>query len=427
MLLIGGAAVTHLGRVATLASSVAADPTTAALLGVVAGVCLGTCSGLVPGLHANAFALLLAGVASEFPGPPVAVAAAVLAASTVHTFLDVVPALTLGVPDAALAPGALPAHKLVLGGRGREALRLSALGSGAALCLAVPVAVPLTEVLVEGYPVVRDHLRLVLVGVAAALVWTEPSRRAKLAACVTIAASTGLGLAVLDRPFGGPLPVGGVLAPLLAGLFGVPVLLAARRGSGVPPQGDAALATSPGSVARSVAAGTGGGAFVGYLPGVSAGVAGTLALAVLPGRDPDESTRAYVAATSAATTATTVFALFALAGLGTPRTGALVALTEAKLPTGLGLAVPVTVVSGLCGAVLVPVVGDRALAVVGRLDQRRLVAAVCALLVALSWAFAGGGGVAVLVVAAVVGHLPVRFGCRRVHLMCVLMGPLALG
>lgn len=321
----------------------ALDPTTAVFVGVGVGILLGTCSGLVPGLHANAFALVLASVAADIPAPPVAVAAAVLAASTVHTFLDVVPALTLGVPDAALAPGALPAHKLVLGGRGREALRLSALGSGVALCLAVPVAVPVTEVLVHGYPIIRDYLWVVLVGVAVALIWTEPTIRAKLTAGVTVAAATGLGLAVLDRSFVGPLPVGGVLAPLLAGLFGVPVLLEARHGTGVPPQGDTTLATSPWAVARSVLAGTGGGAFVGYLPGVSAGVAGTLALAVLPGSDPDESARAYVTATSAATTATTVFALFALAGLGTPRTGALVALSAADLPTGLGIAVPTTI------------------------------------------------------------------------------------
>ncbi|MCO8268726.1 hypothetical protein NKF06_19625, partial [Haloferax sp. AB510] len=83
MFLTGGAVVSLFAQAAALASPVTADPTTAALLGVVVGVCLGTCSGLIPGLHANAFALLLAGVASEFPGPPVAVAAAVLAASTV--------------------------------------------------------------------------------------------------------------------------------------------------------------------------------------------------------------------------------------------------------------------------------------------------------------------------------------------------------
>ncbi|WP_416841044.1 tripartite tricarboxylate transporter permease [Haloferax sp. DFSO52] len=425
MWLTGVVGVTRSAVATSLLS--ASDPTVAVFVGVVAGVLLGTCSGLVPGLHANAFALVLASVASNVPGPPAALVAAILAAATVHTFLDVVPALALGVPDAALAPGALPGHRLVLGGRGREALRLSALGSGVALCLAVPLAVPITEATIRVYPLVRDSLWVVLVAVVVALVWTEPTTRAKLAACVTIAAATGLGLAVLDRPFSGPLPVGGVLAPLLAGLFGVPVLLDARHGAGVPPQGDTTLATSPRAVVRSVLAGTGGGAFVGYLPGVSAGVAGTLALAVLPGHDPDESARAYVTATSAATTATTVFALFAFVGLGTPRTGALVALSAAGLPAGLWIALPVTVVAGIVGAALVPLLGDRLLVVVGRVDQRRLVVGVCLFLVGLSWAFAGVAGVAVLAVAAVVGYVPVRFGCRRVHLMSVLMGPLILG
>ncbi|SEL63331.1 tripartite tricarboxylate transporter permease [Haloferax larsenii] len=395
--------------------------------GVAVGILLGTCSGLVPGLHANAFALLVASVAARVPGPPTAVAAAVLAAATVHTFLDIVPSLALGVPDAGLAVGALPGHRLVLGGRGREALRLSAVGSGVALCLAVPIAIPFTAAATQVYPVIREHLWAVLLAVVVALVWTEASTRARVAAVVTIVAASALGLAVLDWPTSGPLPVGGLLSPLFAGLFGVPVLLDAKDGAGVPPQGDAALAISPTTLARSIFAGSGGGAFVGYLPGVSAGVAGTLALAALPSADQDTAARSYVVATSAATTATSVFALFALAGLGTPRTGALVALVAADLPSRLSIALPVTLVAGVCGALLVPTLGDRVLALVGRLDQRRLVAAVCVFLVALSWAFAGAVGVVVLVVAAAVGHLPPRLGCRRVHLMCVLVTPLALG
>ncbi|WP_396612251.1 tripartite tricarboxylate transporter permease [Haloferax sp. S1W] len=402
-------------------------PDASIFVGVAAGIVLGTCSGLVPGLHANAFALLLASLAPQFPGPPVTVAAAVVAAATVHTFLDIVPSLALGVPDAALAPGSLPGHRLVLGGRGREALRLSAVGSGVALCLAVPLAVPFTDVATEVYPVVREFLWAVLLAVVVALVWTESSIRARVAAVVTVAAASALGLVVLDWPANGMLPVGGILSPLFAGLFGVPVLLDASDGAGVPPQGDAALAMSPTTLARSVFAGSGGGAFVGYLPGVSAGVAGTLALAALPSGDQDTAARSYVVATSAATTATSVFALFALAGLGTPRTGALVALVAADLPSRLAVALPVTLVAGICGALLVPILGDRMLALVGRLDQRRLVAGVCIFLVGLSWAFAGEVGVVVLVVAAAVGHLPTRLGCRRVHLMCVLVTPLALG
>ena len=87
---------------------------------VAGGIALGTASGLLPGLHANNMAFLLAGVAPSVPGPPLYVAMAMLSAGVVHTFLDVVPSLALGVPDASMAAVALPGHRLVLEGRGRE-------------------------------------------------------------------------------------------------------------------------------------------------------------------------------------------------------------------------------------------------------------------------------------------------------------------
>lgn len=61
-----------------------------ALAFILGGVVLGTISGLTPGLHANNFALILAGIAPTIPGPPLLVGAAMLAAGVVHTFLDIV-------------------------------------------------------------------------------------------------------------------------------------------------------------------------------------------------------------------------------------------------------------------------------------------------------------------------------------------------
>jgi putative membrane protein len=89
---------------------------------ILAGSLLGTLSGLVPGLHANNFALLLAGVAASVPGPPLFVGCAMLAAGVVHTFLNAVPAMALGVPDAEMAVTALPGHRMVMDGRGYEAI-----------------------------------------------------------------------------------------------------------------------------------------------------------------------------------------------------------------------------------------------------------------------------------------------------------------
>jgi len=62
----------------------------AALAFLCGGVALGTASGLVPGLHANNFALLLAGLAPSVSADPLLVGVAMLGAGVVHSFLDIV-------------------------------------------------------------------------------------------------------------------------------------------------------------------------------------------------------------------------------------------------------------------------------------------------------------------------------------------------
>jgi putative membrane protein len=397
---------------------------------LLVGVGLGSVTGLTPGLHVNAVALGLVAVADRFPSP-LAAGVAVLAAGVVHSFLDVVPSLALGVPDAAQAPAALPGHRLVLAGRGREALRLSATGSAGATALALPLAAPVSALAVAWYPTVRASLPLVLAGVVAALLLTERSTRAAVAGAVCTLASAGLGVVALPlapTPVHGAVP-GSVLAPLFAGLFGAPVLLDALDGEGVPDQSGTAPRLGGRALARTTVAGTVAGALVGYLPGVSAGVASALSLPAVGGDAglDDGAARRYVVATSGANTANALFALFALSALGTPRTGVTVALVEAAVPVRLVVLVPVAVAAAAVGTALVVAVGDRYLAVVGSLDQRALVVGVCVLLVVSAVAFAGVVGVVLLAAATAVGFLPPRLGCRRVHLMGVLIGPLLVG
>ena len=388
----------------------------------LAGVALGTLSGLMPGLHANNVALLLAAGAAAAPGPPTLVACAMLAAGVVHTFLDVVPTLALGVPDPAMAVSALPGHRLVVEGRGEEALRLSALGSALAVVLAVPLAVPLTVAMTRLYPVVVEHLSVVLGGVVLALVATEPTRGRRAGAVVALVASAALGVLTLDLPVSGPLG-GSTLMPLFAGLFGVPVLVDACGGAGVPEQDDATLALSRRSVAGLGGVGTLSGAAVGYLPGVSSAVAATLALTAVPGR---YGARGFVVATSGVNTANTIFALFALFALGTPRTGVLVAVDETVGTPSLSLSVVAVVGAAMAGFVLVGTLGPTYLAVVGNVDPTRLSVGVLCLLAVFGFLFAGGVGVGLLAVAGLVGMLPPRLGAKRAHLMGVLVGPLAL-
>ncbi|PSQ56410.1 hypothetical protein BRD22_05815 [Halobacteriales archaeon SW_8_68_21] len=402
------------------------DPTFAAgaLAFLLGGVALGTASGLVPGLHANNFALLLAGFAPSVPADPLFVGVAMLGAGVVHSFLDIVPALALGVPDAATAVAALPGHRLVIAGRGREAVRLSAVGSGLAVALAVPLAVPVTWAMARAYPTLRAHLPLLLGTVVGLLVLTESSQRAAVGGAVAFLASAALGLATLDVDPAAPLSTGGVLAPLFAGLFGVPVLVDALGGEGVPPQADPRIAMDARALGTSAGAGSLAGAVVGYVPGVSAAIAAVAAMPAVPRESAD---RGFVVATSGANTANTIFALFALVALGTPRTGVTVAIDRAGVPFALPILLVAAGTAACFGFALVVLLGDPYLRIVGDADYTRLSLGVLGLLALLSYAFAGGFGVGVLLVAGVLGLAPPRVGARRVHLMGVLIGPLIVG
>ncbi|MFA9504607.1 tripartite tricarboxylate transporter permease [Natrinema sp. H-ect1] len=395
------------------------------LLGwVLAGSLLGCCSGLVPGLHANNFAFLLAGVVPSVPGPPLFVGCAMLAAGVVHTFLNAVPAMALGVPDAEMAVTALPGHRLVLAGRGYEAIRLSALGSLLAVLVAVPLALPVTAVVTAAYPTVRAHLSLVLAMVAVALIASEPTRRGRIGGLVSFALATGLGAVALDLSPDAPLEAGGTLAPLFAGLFGAPVLIDAVRGGGVPRQEGTAVTTSRRFVGTTAVAGSLAGAVVGYLPGISAAIAAVAVLAVVPNGASD---RGYVVATSGVDTSNTIFALFALVAIGQPRTGVLVAFEGTAAPLELPILLAAVVVAGLVGFVAVIALGDAYLDAVGHVSYWKISVAVLAVLLALSYLFTGVIGIVIFAVATGIGMVPVRLRCRRVHLMGVLIGPLMLG
>ncbi|MFW5974129.1 MAG: tripartite tricarboxylate transporter permease, partial [Natrialbaceae archaeon] len=404
---------------------VAPETTVQILAWTLGGVVLGTVSGLIPGIHANNFALVLAGVAPAVPGSSLSVGVAMLAAGVVHTFLNAVPAMALGVPDADTAVTALPGHRLVAAGRGGEAIRLSALGSLLAVLFAVPLALPVTWGVRKLYPSLQAHLSLVLAAVVLGLVLSEPTWGRRLGGSISFALATALGVLTLDVDPSAPLDAGGVLAPLFAGLFGAPVLIDAIGSAGIPPQADAVIAQSRRAVGEAAGAGALAGAVVGYIPGVSSAIAATFALLALDTTDRGGE-REFVVAASAVNTSNAIFAIFALYALSDARTGILVAVEQIGAPQAIPIWLAAVAIAAVAGALLVLVVGDRYLAAVGRLDPTWLSIGVLGLLVVLSVVFAGPVGIAVFAASTLIGTIPVRFGARRANCMGVLLVPLAL-
>lgn len=199
------------------------------LLLFAAGALVGILTGLVPGIHVNVVAAIMAAIAPSLSSagvPPVAMAAFIVGVAVTHAFFDIVPSLFTGVPTSE-SYALLPGPKLVMQGKGIEALRLAVFGSWRGLLFGLGVAIVLLGLRAAGMDLVgaaeaslKPFLAVVLTVISVILIVSDERRGWALAIFL---ASGVLGLIVFSSalvPNGPDAPFSG-LFPALSGLFGV--------------------------------------------------------------------------------------------------------------------------------------------------------------------------------------------------------------
>jgi len=233
------------------------------LVAILIGVTLGTFTGLIPGVHINLVAAIILSLSPFLLKyfSPLSLAAAIIAMSITHVFIDFIPSIFLGAPSDATALAVLPGHKLLLEGRAYEAVFLSSVGGFFGLA-AVIMLLPLILFLVKQiFAFVRPHIGIVLLGIIFYNVFREKGFEKKLWSFAIITLAGLLGFFTLSVPINQPL------LPLLAGLFGVSTLLASvLRYSAVPIQVLELKVMKKLVVAKSVAAGAVSGGLMGIFP-----------------------------------------------------------------------------------------------------------------------------------------------------------------
>lgn len=412
---------------------------------VLAGLLVGAGAGLVPGVHVNNTSAILLGLTPALvaAGMPALYVAVMIVASTIaQSFLDAVPAIFLGAPDEATAMAVLPGHRMLMEGRGAEAVRLSAMGSGLAVGASLLLMAPLALFFQELDGAIQASMGPILMAISALVILSNrgpgpfpgvPERLRAVAWAAAIFFTCGfLGLAAfaaewLLEPLAG---VGRpeMLLPLLSGLFGAPsILLGLGSAPIMPPQHEGTPHLPPGDVMKSAFAGAVAGALVSWFPAVSTGVATTLI--GLPAEGGDGDGERYLVASSGVNTANAIFSLVALYAIGHPRSGAVAAaqgiLGAIDFATFALLALAMCL-TGLLAYPAALVAGGAASAAFSKADYRWLNAAVLVFLAALCLAMTGILGLAVFAAAAMAGLAPYLANVRKTCLMGVLLVPCIL-
>jgi putative membrane protein len=417
----------------------------------ILGSALGTLSGLVPGIHVNTLALALLvmepAIASVLGGImeavcmntealPLLLSTVIVSAAIVHAFLDFVPSIFLGAPDSSDALSVLPGHRLLMEGRGMEAVRCSALGSLVGSLVAMLMAVPCCLLMGEmgGYESVVEWTPLILLGVVVVLILSERNGgpAAMMWSLGLILSSGALGYLVLDShlPLGGLDGLGqSLLFPLLTGLFGLPTLIISLQNPSIPVQTRPVILDRP---LRDSIKGVMAGALVGWFPGVTSTTGAVLGSLSRKGGD----ATSFITTVSAVGSSAAVFSLIALSVTGKGRTGAMLAIIDLlgeemvlvqQFPSHhLALLLMAVLLSAGIGFHLTIRAGKWFASMVSKHDMGRVSRTIIVMVVMMVLIFNGAQGLLLLAISTVLGLVPPGAGVGRVHLTGCLLVPVIL-
>ncbi len=166
----------------------------AIILFTLLGCIIGILTGLVPGIHVNnvaymvlasqsailSLALLAFGWASPSSYQLVIIVCSLIMGNVItHTFLDIIPSVFLGAPEGETALSLLPGHRMMLAGRGYEAVKCSVIGSFGAVLGALLLLIPMRLIIgspIYAYDAVASWMHLLLLSVSIFLIMTESAR-----------------------------------------------------------------------------------------------------------------------------------------------------------------------------------------------------------------------------------------------------------
>ncbi len=300
------------------------------LIALFAGIGFGIFTGLTPGVHINLVSVLVVSVAPSvlIYFSPLSIAVFVVSMGVTHAFLDIIPSIFLGAPDDATILNVLPGHRMLLSGKGFEAVYLSLVGSFIGLVCTV-ILIPLT---IPALPAVQEFLSpvmsIMLLWVTLMMVLTESGWTKKLYALLLVFLSGILGMIVL-----GAESLSEPLFPLLSGLFGTSQLITAvYERINIPLQKTfATQKIGKLELARTSITSVFCGSLVGLLPGVGSSTAAMIATYLVGGF----TDYTFLILTGGIGTANFAFSLAAFYSIEKARNGAIAAVMQILPSIGL--------------------------------------------------------------------------------------------
>jgi putative membrane protein len=387
----------------------------AALLGIIAG----TITGLIPGVHINLVATLLFINSTFFLGftNPLILAIFIISMTTAHTFIDFIPSIFLGAPNEDTVLSILPGHRMLLEGKGYEAVRLTAIGGFFGLilaCILTPVFILIAPIF---YPLLERIMAFVLISLSLILIFTE---KRKFAAFFVFILAGLLGIGALNFSL-----LKQALFPLFTGLFATPLLIISfMQNVKIPKQKITKTKTSKKEIFKILGIGIFSSSLVSFLPGVGSAQAAVIASVFKKIKE-----KSFLVLLGAINTLVVLLSFVALYAIKKPRSGAAVFVGK-FLPditlSNLWTLLIVSLIVGIFAFFISLFLAKKFSQIMKKVNYKWLCFAILIFLVILTPIISNWWGLLVLATATALGIFCSLIGIKKIFLMGSLLLPVII-
>ena len=137
------------------------------LIALILGVIIGIFTGLTPGIHVNLVAVIVVSLSSlllTFTSP-IILGVFIVSLAITHSFLDALPSIYLGAPDAGQELNVLPGHRLLHRGEGHNAIVYTLIGAMGSLLAGVILFPVFLASMAWLAPIVSEWIGHLLLGI----------------------------------------------------------------------------------------------------------------------------------------------------------------------------------------------------------------------------------------------------------------------
>ena len=394
------------------------------LIAIILGCLMGVITGITPGVHINLVSLILLSISPVLLGYTnvLAVASFIIAMSITHTFTDFISATYLGAPGEDTALAVLPAHRLLLDGKGHEAIRLTTIGS--LLCLIA--AIIIAPILIFAVPFVFNNLKnyvgWMLIALVIFMILREENLNKKFWAFAIVILSGVFGIIVLNMP-----NLKDPLLPMLSGLFGVSVLLLSLSQKVILPAQRVTeqVKVSAKDTAKSVGSGVFSGSLVSIFPGLGPAQAAVLASQIVG----EINTFSYLVMVGGINTVSMILSLITLFTIEKARNGSIIVVQQLVKNIDMNtliLFLCVAMIAGGIATFLALHISKIFSKIMNKINYSLLSICIIIFVAFMVFYFSGFIGLLILIAATAIGLLPNIVNVSRSNSMACLLIPIIL-